>query len=224
MPQIHLGEGRMTINKPVIYAILFFAFMLLVLYGDRFSFLEPQRLPACLPNCQGQDLTGASLSAADLRGANLQNTTLFGADSTRADLRGANLLGADLGKANLRGAKIDDSTQIDDKWRLVWQILHRGGAGLDLPGVDLSQAALSRTDLTGANLSGADLHDIDLRGSGLKGANLQNANLTGADLYRAVLSNANLSGADLTDAVVRGAEMDGVAMPKDWDKMVKPFY
>jgi uncharacterized protein YjbI with pentapeptide repeats len=59
-------------------------------------------------------------------------------------------------KVDLRGAKIDDTTQIDDKWRLVWEIVNQGAEGRDL--------------------NGADLRGVDLGGANLRGANLEEAN------------------------------------------------
>ena len=47
--------------------------------------------------------------------------------NTAPDLRGTNLTKANLGLADLRGADLarallDSSTQMDEKWRLVWEI------------------------------------------------------------------------------------------------------
>ena len=60
--------------------------------------------------------------------------------------------------ADLRGAKIDETTQIDAKWRLVWEIVNQGAASRDLHQVDLRGA-----DLTGADLTGADLQGVYLK-------------------------------------------------------------
>ena len=59
----------------------------------------------------GADLSGASLSGADLyganlSGANLSSASLYGADLYGANLSGANLYGADLYGANLSGANL----------------------------------------------------------------------------------------------------------------------
>jgi len=53
------------------------------------------------------------------------------------------------------------------------------------PGIDLSEANLSRADLAGADL---------------REANLAGANLAGADLREANLAGANLAGVNLTEA------------------------
>ncbi|RME98553.1 MAG: pentapeptide repeat-containing protein, partial [Chloroflexi bacterium] len=112
-------------NKSVLVAIIFFTFIGFVLFAD-VLIPEPSttEAPACLPNCAGQDLSGKKLSGEDLRGVDFSNSDLHFADLNRADLRGANLSGADLRFANLRGVRIDPQTQLDDKWRLVWDIVN----------------------------------------------------------------------------------------------------
>jgi len=52
------------------------------------------------------DLSGATLTEADLRGADLSGAALRGADLSGADLSGAALRGADLSFANLSGANL----------------------------------------------------------------------------------------------------------------------
>ena len=103
-------------------------------------------------------LSGADLGAADLRNADLRGAVLSGADLRAADLRGADLRTADLRWAYLRAAKLDEKTQIEDKWRLVWEIVTQGAAGRDLNGANLNGANLVLADLSGADLNMANLH------------------------------------------------------------------
>ncbi|PHJ69278.1 hypothetical protein VF14_03040 [Nostoc linckia z18] len=177
----------------------------------------------------GRDLSDADLSSVDLRGTNLSNADLSCADLTGTNLKGANLEGADLNCADLRGtnlettnlnrvslhdAIIDETTIINNKWRLVWEIVNQASEGRDLSDADLSDANLSGANLSGANLSGAnlsnadlsdtDLSDTDLRKANLSGADLRNANLIGAILSSAILRNANLIGAILSTAIAIG--------------------
>ncbi len=168
----------------------------------------------------GRDLSGADLSEAYLRNGILQNADLSGADLSGADLSGADLSGADLSRANLRRSKIDDTTQIDNKWRLTRQIISGGWIGRNLSGVDLSEAylrngILQKANLRGANLRGANLMGADLSGADLSGADMMNAVLNGAnlrkaDLSEAVLFNANLSEADLRGTDLSRADLSGV--------------
>ncbi|MBH8564441.1 pentapeptide repeat-containing protein [Nostoc sp. CENA67] len=151
------------------------------------------------------DLSGADLSDADLSDADLSDANLSDADLSDANLRGADLRGADLRDADLRGAYISEGTQIDSKWRLVWQI---DLSDADLSGADLSGADLSGADLSGADLSGADLSGADLSGADLRDADLRGANLRGADLRGADLSDADLSGADLSGAILIDANLN----------------
>lgn len=138
-------------------------------------------------NLSGANLTGANLFRANLFKADLSEANLSGANLSRADLSGAdlseaNLHEADLGKAILRFAdlyrtKLDDTTQIDAKSWLVWEIVNYGAVGRDLSGADLSFV-----DLTGTNLNEADLSEADMEWGILRGANLRGANLSGTNL------------------------------------------
>jgi len=185
----------------------------------------------------GADLSGADLLATNLREANLRGASLIGAnlieaDFTDADLSGADLSNAELGKVNLsgadlsganlsgahllwpdlRGTVIDDATLIEDRWRLVWEVINQGGQGRHLGSVDLSEADLQEVDLSGAylgsaNLSGTLLGDANLTEADLTEADLTGADLSGADLSNADLNKANLSGADLSGANLSGASL-----------------
>jgi len=126
-------------------------------------------------NCEGLDLEQANLSGVYLVGVSLQNTKLRGADLSRANLEEANLQGADLRGANLTlarlyGSKIDWSTKIDVKWRLVWEIVNRGAYGRNLRGVDLQGAFLQEVDFSTANLCGTLLRFADLTGANISDA------------------------------------------------------
>src|SRR4029077_6693363 len=75
----------------------------------------------------GRDLQNGDLSFALLNGTDLHGARLVDADLSGADLTGANLLGANLTGANLRfvvlhKSRINDSTVLDGKSRLVWEI------------------------------------------------------------------------------------------------------
>jgi uncharacterized protein YjbI with pentapeptide repeats len=194
-------------------------------------------------NLSRADLDEADLRGADLRGADLSETTnLHGVDLRGADLTGATLWGADLSEADLREAilsrinmdwaklektKIDDTTQIDDKWRLVWEIVNQGAEGRNLSGADLSKADvwganlrtadLSEADLREANLAFADLAYVNLPGANLRNANLEgaklpSANLIGADLHKVNLTGANLTGANLTGANLTEVDLEGATL------------
>lgn len=149
------------------------------------------------------DLTESDLDGSDLTNTDLGKVILVKADLSNADLSGADLRGADLSEAvldwaHLRGAKIDHTTRIGDKWRLVWEIVNYGPGGRDLSGADLRYAHLAGADLrwaylTEAYLEGANLYKADLTGSDLTGSDL-----TGAGLYEADLTEADLTGAGLT--------------------------
>lgn len=162
-------------------------------------------------NLRDASLRNTDLREANLRWANLREVDLRNADLREADLTGADLRNADLSRvflfrANLRGVRFDDTTQIHDKWRLVWEIVNQSATGRDLSKV---------------NLSGANLRDADLSGANLRDADLRWTNLTGADLRGANLSRSNLRDADLRGAFLRGAYYDNdTKWPEDFDPQV----
>jgi uncharacterized protein YjbI with pentapeptide repeats/uncharacterized membrane protein len=93
----------------------------------------------------------------------------------------------------------------DERKKSVLQFLNESGLIvrhkiiIDLNGVFLRGANLSRVDLRLTNLRGAILSDADLRGADLSSANLKGADLRGANLNEANLGNADLSRADLRE-------------------------
>lgn len=213
-------------------------------------------LPSVLPNLDSANIQGANVSflnltSASLRWANLQNVTavetiLAGVDLSaascieanfqRADLSntkliGTNLTNADLSWCNLRGAILDDSTQIDSKWRLVWAILNQKSPTTEVEitlgdydasptnpwlewrevkdgrfrGPDLSKVSLEAANLSSANLSHVDMQNAALADTWLNGANLSGARLRGASLLNANLTDAVLDNTDFTLADLTGA-------------------
>jgi uncharacterized protein YjbI with pentapeptide repeats len=161
------------------------------------------------PDLRGADLDGADLRDADLRWTNLSEANLNEANLNGANLWRADLSGANLRRANLVNAGIDDTTRIDDKWRLAREIVNQPREGRDLQRADLSGANLNGANLNGANLGGASLGDADLSGANLIRANLIKANLIRADLRGANLNGANLGSADLSGADLRQATLVG---------------
>jgi uncharacterized protein YjbI with pentapeptide repeats len=134
------------------------------------------------PDLTETDLSGATLTGADLSWSDLTKATLTGADLSEADLyeadlSGATLTGADLSDADLFGTDLTAATL----------------TGADLSGADLGQATLDM-----ASLSGANLFRATLRGATLDEATLTEVDLTEATLHRANLTGVNLSGANLS--------------------------
>jgi hypothetical protein len=168
--QLGWAKAIYPLSPFLLLACLATAFLLLIgpVIGEVYSDIlaEVAGLPeGCPPDCVGVDFSGTDLRMIDLRGA-------------------------DLRAANLRGARMDETTQIDDKWRLVWEIVNRGAQGRDLAGTDLSGAYLA-----GANLREADLCDANLIGADLSGADLRGAVMDETtqidDRWRLVWETAN---------------------------------
>jgi hypothetical protein len=89
--------------------------------------------------------------------------------------------------------------------------------GLDLAGVSLRDADLSRADVREADLTGTDLRDAVLADAELRGATLAGADCWDADFRGAHLTDADLTGADLTeadcpDATFRRADLSGATL------------
>ncbi|MHC5725878.1 MAG: pentapeptide repeat-containing protein, partial [Nostoc sp.] len=101
----------------------------------------------------------------------------------------------------------EESTESDEKWRLVQEIVSQGAIRRDLSSADLSDADLSSAALISANLSLADLSHADLSNADLRYADLIGADLRNADLRNADLRNADLRNADLRNANLRNANL-----------------
>ena len=161
-------------------------------------------------NLIGANLSGANLIDANLIDANLSSAYLIDADLSgaylidanlsRANLSGANLSSANLSRANLRSSKIDNKTQLDSKWHIVWELVNKPHPNRDLSDRDLSYAYLNNVELSNSRLVKANLESSNLSNSNLSQANLIGANLRNAILLSANLTDADLSGADVTKA------------------------
>lgn len=118
------------------------------------------------------NLRGARLQQGDFQGTDFRYADLRGANLGEADLRGANLLHADLRQTILTHACIDETTQIDEKWLLVWQLVNG----------KYDQCDIRDADLSDANLNGLDLSELDCRGTNFNAADMRQVKLIGADL------------------------------------------
>nr|MDZ8061302.1 pentapeptide repeat-containing protein [Nostoc sp. EkiNYC01] len=107
-----------------------------------------------------------------------------------------------------------DLTELDEKSRLIQDIIQKEVSGRNLRGADLRGANLTSANLTSANLTGANLTGANLTGANLTGADLTGANLTGADL-----TGANLTGADLSNTTMN--EVLGISIEEDVHSVFK---
>ena len=81
--------------------------------------------------------------------------------------------------------------------------------GVDLGGVDLSEAVLPRVDFRDANLEGTDFRNADLTEAEFRDAKLNGADFSGAKMERAVLIGAHIVGARFDGAHLVGAFLNG---------------
>lgn len=155
------------------------------------------------------DLTGAQLSAANLREAalttiRLPKSNLAGADLREARLEEANLVGASLRGAVCRGARLALAGLREATLRKA------DLSGADLRIADLSKADLRDAELRGTRLEGANLQQIRVRRDGLEtpelsGASLAHTDLVGVDLRNKTLFGTDFSYAQMSEADLRGA-------------------
>ena len=104
--------------------------------------------------CQGCNLSDATLGSVNLQGAHLEDANLARAYLESARLEGANLEGANLEGANLARAYLISA--------------NLGSANLE--GAYLVRAKLLNANLEGANLEGVNLEGVNLKSADLKGA------------------------------------------------------
>jgi uncharacterized protein YjbI with pentapeptide repeats len=110
----------------------------------------------------------------------------------------------------LQASGVPWSPRPGSKLRLAGAYL--GGANwpaVSLPGVDLTDADLSRAQLPEANLEGAQAVKVNLQNADLSWASLLSLVATGAHLVGANLSRANARGADFDGANLEGCDFQG---------------
>ncbi|MBN2350509.1 MAG: pentapeptide repeat-containing protein, partial [Bacteroidales bacterium] len=139
------------------------------------------------------DLSGAVLTAYNLRDINFYKATLV-----FADFKEVSFDFADLRKANLEGANCKEASFFEAK------LQEANFTGANLKEVDLSGMDLRKTCFAYANLKEATLAHANLQGAIFKGANLKEANL-----YKTDFRNADLSDVDYSEAQVEGADFSG---------------
>ena len=148
------------------------------------------------------DLSGASLTGANLRNINLTGANLTGANLSWSNLNHANFSGACLHQANLHSATLHNAN-------FDRAILSRATfSKVDLRLATLQETDLNWADLAGADLSGANLQKAQLNQTNLEQAKLNNAILIGAELMEANLCRVSLIGANLTNANLREASLE----------------
>jgi uncharacterized protein YjbI with pentapeptide repeats len=81
--------------------------------------------------------------------------------------------------------------------------------GIDLVGVDVSDAFLMGVQLRHANLARASLRSSDLRGASFEGSNLEYADFTSANLRNGSLAKANLRHTIFADSDLNGCTLAG---------------
>jgi uncharacterized protein YjbI with pentapeptide repeats len=174
------------------------------------------------------DLSFSDLSGGDLSHVDLTGIDLSGVDFSNADLSGANLTNTVLRLLDLRGTKIDDATNITNKWRVIWDIINnpkpdRVHANADLSLAFFIGATLERADVHNSNFNLGIMDDVNFegcKGASAKftsvefhGANFKNADLRGASFANSILDNVNFLGANLTNAIFLNVTFSNTTMP-----------
>lgn len=108
-------------------------------------------------------------------------------------LRGANLRGFDQRKMSLSYYGYgEDALNIGSALQF---------RGMDLRGVDFTDALLRTTDFSGSDLSGANFQGAKLANCNFYFANLEGANFRGADMAHVNFYGSNLRGVSLEEAM-----------------------
>ncbi|MBT3220842.1 MAG: pentapeptide repeat-containing protein [Proteobacteria bacterium] len=210
------------------------------------------------PDLFAADLAEKTLVAVDFSGVNLEKADLTSSNLTDANLMRARLDGIDGSEMNftraiglrikMRDAWLEEAC-LDDadfsRGDLNSTVMNRSrgeqirmvsarlkdveATAVQWPGVDFTEATLTRANFTEANLRRADLtaasangatftkaildgaiaREVRLAGANLEGASLMGAQLEAANLSEANLKNAHLAGANLTGANLNSADLTG---------------
>lgn len=167
-------------------------------------------------NLRDIDLTGANLTGTNLSWASLKNAKLTGACLHQTDLHNAILNSTNFNQANLIRAQL---SKVDLRWATLQEadLSWANATSADLSGTDLQRAKLDQINLEHAKLNnalliGATLMEANLRytsfiGADLTGVNLREADLEKANLREALLVAANLTEANLDAVYLRGANL-----------------
>jgi hypothetical protein len=101
-----------------------------------------------------------------------------------------------------------------DAWRTrnsTCRLIGEDFSRLDLPGINLSEFALSECSFAGSNLDGAKFAESILVRANFTRSSLRAADFRGANISEAILQSADLSHAALKDCIMLRPHLDGAA-------------
>jgi uncharacterized protein YjbI with pentapeptide repeats len=174
----------------------------------------------------GADLSGIVMEKADLSGADLTDTILARTDLSGADLSETRLTGAMAIQIRLRDAWIED-TVFDEA-----DLSQADFGDAELHRCSFREAVLTKARFKRANLVGCDFTDVEaseakfsgattegcrfvrsqFRETSFKGTVLKGADLSGSEFPQARLREANLSGATFGGASFTSADLTQVVL------------
>jgi hypothetical protein len=135
------------------------------------------------------DLRDAYLPHAFLRGANLSDVNFGGADLHKADLCEADLRRTDLGGTWQEDMHLDDTTEVEGMWHIVWLIALSESGEEPIRTIPENPPLAEKLK---SFLSPEAAWRRNLKQTNLSGANLQKANLQKAKLHMVNLCEAQL--------------------------------
>jgi uncharacterized protein YjbI with pentapeptide repeats len=155
--------------------------------------------------------TTTDCNMKDLYDEWISPTPILKSDESQADYRFSlsDLIDNLRYNGNLESQK-DKDDGLNNKLRLVQEIITQARSFRNLINADLSNTDLSNVNLTGADLSHANLGGANLTGVNLINADLVLANLTSANLTMAYLHGADLSKANLSDVILAHTDLSNV--------------
>ena len=157
---------------------------------------------------RGLDLSRALLECADLRGTKLDQAILDGAMLARTDLTDASLEGATLVEANLAASCLR-RTRLDGcaLARVVFEgatLVETSFVGARLSNLAFANAALDRVDL-----SRVVAHAVDMTKCAVSGSKLASSSFVKSNFIECDLRGNDFDGANLERANVVGSKLDG---------------
>jgi uncharacterized protein YjbI with pentapeptide repeats len=184
------------------------------LSGWSLSYADLANLNLSASRFRGTNLMAARLKNSDLSHAHFVYTSLDGADLSNSDLTGADFEFARLYSANMTGAMINGAN-FQDARGFSKEMLYSTAS---FQNHDLSGVRLENLNLTGWSFADIDLAGVSFRNSSLGGADFSRAAVRGTDFYQAMArgftsaqlySTASYHTKDMSEIDLGGNDLSG---------------
>ncbi len=147
----------------------------------------------------------------------LKQESLEGVNLEQVNLKNINLVDSNLNFANFRGAIINETTHLNPKFLLYWQIVNQGLSDADLSKFTFQKAFLNSSNLSNINFrkshfllvdfSSCNLEKVDFLGSKIFKTKLDFSKLIYVDLRNTMLNQINLANSYLDKVSLSQAKL-----------------